>query len=132
MNIIDAIGLNIKIVGGGAIIQTSSLFIHPVLVRFRIKMPPMKNIKNPENLSAFLQSAVELDQRFNEILSMSVQLENADLETEFGFHQARKILARFGESGEKIGDAVQNLAQNLQEAKTLVEATTQKIMVRAQ
>lgn len=92
----------------------------------------MKSIKNSDTLSPFLQSALTLDQRFNEILSMSQQLDEVNLDTEFGMNQARKILVKFGETGEKLGDAIQQLANGLNEAKEAAEQATQNIASRAQ
>ena len=91
----------------------------------------MKTSKNPKELSVFAQSALTLDQDFLQLESLGKQLDEADLETEFGLNQAKKLLAHYGECGERIGAEIQALAKALEDARIQAEDGAARVANRA-
>ena len=87
--------------------------------------------KNVLNETPFFQSACALDQSFIQLSTLSRQLEACDLETEFGMNQARKMLQKFGECGQQVGEEIQILAKNLEQARKTAEEAAKKVSERA-
>jgi hypothetical protein len=84
-----------------------------------------------KNLSPFAHSALTLDEDFGELDRVAAQLERLDLDTENGLDQARKLLVRFTECGNRIGEGVQALAKALDEARTRAEKSAESVSQRA-
>lgn len=91
----------------------------------------MKNQKNAKEVSAFAKAATQLDQDFELLAHLGVQLEEADLETEFGLNQAKKLLLHYGECGQRIGDEIQLLAKALEEARIRAEKGASEVAQQA-
>jgi hypothetical protein len=89
------------------------------------------SISVAKELSPFAQAALALDQDFAELDRLSGQLERLPLESDQDFDYARKLLARFGECGERIGPKVQALAQSLEDARARAEHASQVVTERA-
>lgn len=83
-------------------------------------------------MSEFLKSAIKLDQSFTELTNLSLQLEAAELNTEYGMNQARKILGKFSECGQRVGEEIQLLAKNLEDSRQGAESAAQAVSERAQ
>ena len=88
--------------------------------------------KETKNLSAFAQSAFDLDSDFTQLERLSTQLEELSVESDYGLEQGKKLLLNFNECAQRIGDRVQALAQNLGESRERAEAAAAKVSERAQ
>lgn len=82
-------------------------------------------------LSAFGESAISLDHDFGMLEQLSGQLERLEIETDSGLERARVLLSRFSETGLKIGDGIQALAKNLDEARARAEKAAELVSTRA-
>ena len=78
-------------------------------------------MSSSKEMSPFAQSALALDFDFRELDRLSGQLERCSLESDQDFEHARKLLAAFGDAGQRIGMGVQLLAKNLEEARQRAE-----------
>jgi len=90
----------------------------------------MKNSQKKER-SAFAQSAVVLDQDFELLSQLGEQLENAELETEYGFNLAKKLLLKYSECGERVGSEIQVLAKELEAARVRAEKSASLVSARS-
>jgi chromosome segregation ATPase len=82
-------------------------------------------------LSSFAEAALSLDKDFTELDILSGQLERLDLNSDSGLERAKEILAKFGECGGRIGDGVQKLAKELDEARVRAEKAANSVSARA-
>jgi chromosome segregation ATPase len=82
-------------------------------------------------LSSFAEAALSLDKDFTELDTLSGQLERLDLNSDSGLERAKEILAKFGECGSRIGDGVQKLAKELEEARVRAEKAASSVSARA-
>jgi phage-related protein len=85
-----------------------------------------------KNLSPFAEVALQLDAEFAEILRLSDQLEQLDVESEFGLEQAKKILLRFSENGARAGESMHALAKHLNDLRERSEVAAKTMAERAQ
>lgn len=77
----------------------------------------MKN-KTP---SAFVQSALALDDAFQELEDLAGSISRLELNSETALEKARALLLRFGERSSTLGAALQELGQKLDERRVSVE-----------
>jgi uncharacterized protein YukE len=91
----------------------------------------MKTVKKTKEVSEFARAAMSLDSDFEQLESLGQQLEESELETEFGLNQAKKLLLHYGECGERIGAEIQLLAKALEEARMKAEAGATLVANRA-
>jgi len=82
-------------------------------------------------LTSFADAALKLDSDFSELERLSGQLERLDLLSDAGLERAKEILAHFGECGSRIGDGVQRLAKELDEARIRAEKAAEAVSQRA-
>jgi chromosome segregation ATPase len=83
-------------------------------------------------LSSFAEAALKLDSDFADLERLSGQLERLDLNSDSGLERAKEILSEFGECGSQIGDGVQKLAKELDEARIRAEKAAASVAVRAE
>lgn len=83
-------------------------------------------------LSSFAEAALKLDSDFIELDQLSGQLERLDLNSDSGLERAKEILGKFGECGARIGDGVQKLAKELEEARIRAEKAAGTVAARAE
>lgn len=88
-------------------------------------------MSNSQKLSAFIESALNLDSAFNELEQLGGQIERLDVETDSGLERAKQLLAKFAECGQRIGEGVQHLAKSLDETRRRAEAAAQAVTTRA-
>ena len=91
----------------------------------------MNTTKN-KPVSLFLQSALALEEDFSQFARLSAQLENLSIESEHGLEQSKKLLLKFSECGERIGEGVQALAKTLNESRLQAEANALTVSARAE
>lgn len=84
-----------------------------------------------KDLSSFAEAALNLDSDFQTLDRLSGQLERLDLESDSGLERAREILTKFGEAGLRIGDGVQKLAKELEDARIRAEKAANSVSNRA-
>jgi hypothetical protein len=84
-----------------------------------------------KDLTEFAQSAVALDGDFSELQRFSQQLSELTIESDHGLEQGRKILQKFSECGERIGQGIQVLARTLNESRERAEQAAQIVAERA-
>ena len=93
--------------------------------------PSTMNTLSTKDLSAFGQAAVALDADFSELERLSVQLSKVEIETDSGLEQSRKLLGRFGECGQRIGEQMQVFAKSLEESRDRAEKASHEVAARA-
>lgn len=71
--------------------------------------------------SSLAQAALELEEAFAQFERLSGQLEEVAINSDAGLIQAQKILAKFGEYGEKIAANMQLLSTTLESARARAE-----------
>ncbi len=86
---------------------------------------------NKKDLSVLVQSAVLVDEEFARLESLGGQIERCELESDKDFEHARKLLVRFGETGQRIGEQVAILAKALDDARVRAEASAKSVTERA-
>jgi chromosome segregation ATPase len=87
--------------------------------------------KSIKNLSPFGQYALTLDSDFIELERLSGQIERLDIESDAGMDRAKQLLAKFGETGQRIADGVQGLAKTLEETRGRAEKAAEFVASRA-
>src|SRR5688572_24348979 len=86
---------------------------------------------NSKDLSPFGLAALTLDQDFSLMTRLARQIENLDIESDNGFEQARKLLARFSECGQRIEAEVKDLASTMEAARVQAEQAAGIVSQRA-
>jgi hypothetical protein len=81
--------------------------------------------------SPFALAALALDSDFQELERLAGQLERHEYATDQDFEHARKLLAAFGECGQRIGGGVQSLASELEQARARAEKAAQVVGERS-
>jgi hypothetical protein len=94
-------------------------------------MEPMAQPADKKDLSPFGVAALELDADFVELERLSGQLERLSIESESGLERAQRLLVKFGECGQRIGEGVTRFSKALEEAHARAEKAAQAVAVRA-
>ena len=89
------------------------------------------NTVNPQNLSPFGQVALALDAEFTQFNELSGQIDRLDIDSESGLERGKKLLAAFSECGERVGTGIQELAKQLDVARTQAESAAEIVTARA-
>lgn len=84
-----------------------------------------------KNATLLAQSALNLESDFAELQRLSEQIEGITVDTEGGMNHARKLLAKFGECGVRIGEGVQSLSKALDESRMKAEQAAELVAARA-
>jgi hypothetical protein len=89
-------------------------------------------MQSVKDRSSFALAALALDSDFQELERISGQLERHEYVSEGDFEHARKLLAAFGECGQRIGGGVQRLASELEQARARAEKAAQIVGERSE
>lgn len=84
-----------------------------------------------KNLSPFGQAALNLDNDFMLLTRLSQEITLLSIDSDKGLDQARKLLVRFGECGERVGAGLQALARTMEESRQQAEEATRLVAERA-
>lgn len=84
-----------------------------------------------KDASPLVQSVIALDAYFSELTRVGTKLNEMTLKSESQFDMARKLLAIFAESGEKMTEEVRRLATQLQDVQARASAISELVTERA-
>ena len=92
-------------------------------------MNDAQKLKNPTPL---IQTVLNLDNYFSELIRLGAKIESMDMKSDFDFEQAEKLINRFTECGQGVSDEVVHLSLSLNELRTKSEAAAQIVAARAE
>ena len=92
-------------------------------------MTDAQKLKNP---SPLIQTVLNLDNYFSELIRLGAKIETMEMKSDFDFEQAEKLITRFTECGQGVSDEVVHLSQGLNELRTKSEAAAQVVAARAE
>ena len=92
-------------------------------------MNDTQKLKNP---SPLIQTVLNLDNYFSELIRLGAKIETMEMKSDFDFEQIEKLINRFTECGQGVSDEVVHLSQSLNELRTKSEAAAQVVAARAE
>jgi oligoendopeptidase F len=92
----------------------------------------MKDSKKPIEPSPLVKAVLALDNYFSELDRVGGKINSMELKTDFDFEHAQRLMTRFAECGQGIGDEVAALSTQLNEARSRSELTAAGVSAKAE
>ncbi len=92
----------------------------------------MNQIKPVKNPSALVQSVLDLDQYFGDLIRLGARIDETDLKSNFDYEQTDRLIAKFAEAGEQVSKQIINLSEALNQARAQAEDAAARVAVRAE
>jgi hypothetical protein len=92
----------------------------------------MNDIKTNKNPSALVQSVVQLDQHFSDLIRLGARIDEMDLKSNFDYEQADRLIAHFAETGQEVSNKIRVMSAALNDARSQAETAAERVAARAE